>query len=102
MLFKARFIEPILQGRKTETRRLWKQPMVRAGNTYGARSAYNADAFATLKILYVRREKLGSIDSEGIRREGCETLEEFKRIWADAYGSWDPDAEVFVIGFSIV
>jgi hypothetical protein len=103
MLFKPYLIEPILDGRKTETRRLWKRCLVKANKLYDARTDFhNKSIFATIKITYVRKEKLGSINDDGIRREGCTSIEEFRKIWIDIYGRWDPDTEVFVIGFRVI
>jgi hypothetical protein len=103
MLFKPCLVEPILNGTKTETRRLWKRCLVKTGNNYQAKTNFRNDSeFATIKIAYVRRERLGSIRSEGLKKEGCRSLNEFKRIWIDSYGSWQPNTHVFVIGFKLV
>jgi len=100
MLFKPYLVEPILRGTKSETRRLWKRCLVKVGRTYRAKTNFRNDsAFATIMITYIRKEKLGSIDSNGVRKEGCQSLKDFKLIWMDIHGSWQPDIEVFVIGF---
>lgn len=103
MLFRPYLTEPILNGSKTETRRLWKRCMVKVNKIYDARTDFrNKSIFARIKIMYVRKEKLGSISDDGIRKEGCGSMEEFKKIWIDIYGGWDPDTEVFVIGFHVI
>ncbi|MFQ5920460.1 MAG: ASCH domain-containing protein [Nitrososphaerales archaeon] len=103
MLFKSYLVEPILSGKKTETRRLWKRCRLSVGSRYKVRTGCsNESVFGTITVTYIRREKLGSIDTAGVRREGCRKLDEFKRIWTDSYGSWQPDAEVYVIGFRLV
>ena len=103
MLFKRYLVEPILNGTKTETRRLWKRCLVKVGGTYKAKTNFgNNSAFATIMIAYIRKEKLGSIDSDELKKEGCKSLDEFKQIWIDSYGSWQPDVQVFVIGFQLV
>jgi len=77
--------------------------MVKVNGIYDAKINFRNDrAFAKIKITYVRREKLGSIDNDGVRKEGCKSLEEFKKTWTDIYGKWDDETEVFVIGFSVV
>jgi len=58
--------------------------------------------FTKIKIIYIKSEKLGAIDGYGIKKEGCRSLDEFKKIWIDSYGSWQPSAEVFVIGFQVI
>jgi hypothetical protein len=76
---------------------------VKVGGTYKAQTSFRNDsAFATIMITYVRKEKLGSIDNNGVRKEGCQSLKDFKRIWIDIHGSWQPDTEVFVVGFRCV
>ncbi len=103
MLFKPYLVQPILNGTKTETRRLWKRRLVKVGGSYKAKTSFRSNStFATISITYIRIERLGSIDSDGVKREGCKSLDEFKRIWIDSYGSWQPDAQVFVIGFQLV
>lgn len=77
--------------------------MVKVNRIYDAKTGFSNDSiFAKIMITYVRKEKLGCIGDEGIRREGCKSLEEFKLMWNDIYGTWDDNAEVFVIGFRVV
>lgn len=103
MLFKPYLVEPILSGTKTETRRLWKRCLVKVGGVYKAKTNFRDNStFATIVITYIRTERLGYIDSDGLKKEGCRSLDEFKQIWIDSYGSWQPDARVFVIGFQLV
>ena len=103
MLFKQYLVKTILNGTKTETRRLWKRRLVKVGGVYKARTNFgNSSTFATIKIIYIKSEKLGAIDGYGIKKEGCRSLDEFKKIWIDSYGSWQPSAEVFVIGFQVI
>ena len=103
MLFKPYLVEPILKGAKTETRRLWKRCLVKVGGNYKAKTNFRSNsAFATIKIAYIRREKLGTVNSDDAKKEGCRSLNEFKRIWIDSHGSWQPDTQIFVIGFQLV
>jgi hypothetical protein len=103
MLFKPYLVEPILKGAKTETRRLWKRCLVKVGSNYKAKTNFRSNsAFAIIKIAYIRREKLGNVNSNDAKKEGCRSLNEFKRIWIDSHGSWQPDTQVFVIGFQLV
>lgn len=102
MLFKPYLVEPILKGAKTETRRLWKRCLVKVGSNYKAKTNFRSNsAFATIKIAYIRREKLGNINIDDAKKEGCRSLNEFKRIWIDSHGSWQPDTQIFVIGFEL-
>ncbi len=95
-------VRPILDGIKTETRRVWKRCMVREGHVYKARTRYSRDGiFALIRIMYVKREKLGDIDTLAAMREGYATVDEFIKCWVNLYGSWDPDLYVYVIGFRL-
>lgn len=103
VLFKSYLVKPILNGTKTETRRLWKRCSVKVGSIYKAKTNFRGNSvFATIMITYIRKGRLGEIDRNGLKKEGCESLDEFKKIWIDSYGSWQPDSQVFVIGFQLV
>jgi len=57
-----------------------------------------------VEILITRRwqERLGDISPEDVKKEGYETLEDFKKAWTDIYGSWNPDDIVWVYEFKVV
>lgn len=77
--------------------------MVRVNGIYNAQTDFRSESvFAKIQVTYVRRERLGSINNDGVRKEGCTSMEEFRKSWADVYGSWDDDTEVFVIGFQVI
>jgi hypothetical protein len=52
---------------------------------------FSRDHFAKIRITALRIERLGDITQEDVRREGCDTLEEFKAVWIRINGSWDPE-----------
>ena len=72
MLFKSEHIKPILAGRKTQTRRLWKRPMVKVGGLYWAQTALfkSETRFAQLKVLRLWQEQLGDISETDSKAEG--------------------------------
>lgn len=100
ILFKPEHVEPILSGRKTQTRRTgakrWK-----VGSVHQARLNYYAKPFAYLRIVSVRQERLGDISGDDAKREGYPTAEAYKEVFKRIYGWWNPDAEVWVIDFAI-
>jgi hypothetical protein len=102
ILFKPYHVKPILEGVKTETRRLWKYPRVRVGRTYEAKTELFGKPFAVIEVLALWKERLGDISPESIRAEGYSSLEEFKRAWIDINGEWNPDAEVWAVRFRVV
>lgn len=77
--------------------------MVRENGIYKAKTNYSRDSvFALIKIIYIRRGKLGDINKEGAMKEGYRSVKEFIREWNDIYGYWDPDLPIYIIGFKVV
>ena len=102
LLFKPEHVGLILSGRKTQTRRVWKKSRARVGAVHKAKTAlFSPDHFALIRITGLRRERLGDITQEDVRREGYDTLEEFKAVWVRINGSWDPELEVYVVSFEL-
>ena len=98
MLFREKHIKKILRGEKTMTRRIHKRPY-RVGLKYRIqRSWYD---WTDIQILITRRfrQRLGDISPEDIRKEGYQTLEEFREAWIEINGEWDPDLMVWAYEF---
>jgi len=102
LLFRPEHVAPILEGRKTETRRLWKSPRVRVGQTYQAKTTLFGKPFALLRVEGLWRERLGDISSGSICAEGYNTLEEFQKEWIRINRVWNPDELVWVVRFTEV
>jgi len=103
LLFKPYHIEPILTGKKTQTRRVWKKPRVKVGNIYRAKThLFSKNYFALLRITGLRKEKLGDMTEEDAIAEGAKSLTHFREIWQDIHGSWNPEQEVWVVEFEVV
>jgi len=104
ILFRQEHVKPILEGRKTETRRLWAKPRVKVGSIQMAKTAmYDPRYFAKLKILGVELQYLGKISDNSVRREGYDTFFDFKKAWEKINNvKWDPAQEVHVIRFEVV
>lgn len=105
LLFKKEFVEPILNGRKVETRRIYKDNVcrIREGSIHKAKTNYNSKStFATLKITYVRKQRLGDMSEEEALREGFNSLEEFRNAWVKCYGKFNPAQVVHIIGFRVI
>ncbi len=86
ILFKQEHVGPILEGRKTQTRRLWKRRRAVPGALHWAQTGYAKPEtrFARLRILRVWQERLGDISGTDARAEGYDTqafyLDAFYRI----------------------
>lgn len=80
LLFKPEHVEPILKGKKTETRRIWASARVKVGSIQKAKTKMlSKDFFARLKILSVHREVFQSITEEEAQAEGGYTRADYIR-----------------------
>jgi hypothetical protein len=102
MLFQKKHKEPMLRGRKIETRRFTKQVVV--GHVYIARTNYRKDStFAKFQVTSAHQEKLGDITNGGAWREGYSSRQEY----LDDFGKInkapvDLNKLVWVIRFKVV
>jgi ParB/RepB/Spo0J family partition protein len=89
--------DAILAHVKTQTARKSIPPDLRAGKTVRAAITH----FADLKVVAIDRKRLGDFDEQDVKREGGYSLEEFKEVWTDLHGDWDPNETVYVIRFQL-
>jgi hypothetical protein len=102
LLFKPH-VGLIIFGRKTQTRRIWDRPRAKPGAVHKAKTLlYSMDYFASIRVIAVRKERLGDISLEDVRREGYESLEAFKEEWIRINRVWDHELEVYVVSFELV
>ena len=95
----------ILAGRKTQTRRLLgKSANYSVGWVYAVRDRWFSKAQGYILITRKFRQKLGDISLEDVKKEGYNSLQEFRRAWEEVngLGSWDPKQIVTVYEFKIV
>ena len=101
ILFKAEHVHPILEGRKTQTRRLGKRRW-NVGAVHQCRTQLFGEPFARVEIVAVRQERLRSITLEDALAEGYTGpgvfLNAFYRINNMA---WDADPLVWVVTFAL-
>lgn len=90
--------EEIIKGIKTQTSRKSKDPRLQAGSIVRAQVTHYAD----LKIENISRKRLGDFTEEDAQREGGYALHEFKQVWINLHGTWDPDEHVYVIQFEFL
>ncbi len=105
MIFTKDNVERIRRGSKTETRRLWKGPHVRVGGVYTVRSDRFARASPSsprIRVVAVEKEPLGEITEAAARREGVRSIAEFRDLWTELHGTWEPKQSVYVVRFEVV
>ena len=100
-LFKKYSLQKILEGRKTQTRRIHKHTW-QVGKVYALRDRWFSKPQAHIIVTRKYRQKLGEISLEDVQKEGFSSLEEFRREWERLYGKWNPEQVVWVYEFKLV
>jgi hypothetical protein len=103
ILFKPEHVEPILSGRKTQTRRMGKKRWNVGSVHQCATRLFDPDAvFARVKLLAVEQEPLGWIDDYGATLEGYESRDHYLQAWNRINGDTELDTPVWVVEFEVV
>jgi ParB family chromosome partitioning protein len=98
MPFRLTHMKPILEGKKVQTsRRGIPDPKVTVGSIVHA--AIWEPHFADLRIISIKRKRLGDFTEEDAQREGGYTLNQFKKVWTDLHEKWNDSEIVLVISF---
>jgi len=98
LLFKKPYIEKIIRGEKTATRRR-SRPMVKAGGVYRIRVDFFNYLPDRIRVERLYEQRLGEMDDEDAVREGAASIEEYRGEWEELYGAWDDDVYVWVVEF---
>jgi hypothetical protein len=105
MLFTKDLIEKILEGKKTMTSRSRKLYNVGDITNLMANKDYSKITGKYIKIVKVYPKKLGDFTEEDARKEGFNSLEEFKKYWKEhekKLGIWNDDRIVWIHEFELV
>ena len=100
-LFKRRHIHKIREGRKTQTRRTHKHTW-KLGKTYSIRASYFGKPEGHIKITKKFKQKLGEISPEDVKKEGFNSLEEFREAWIEINGNWNPEQIITAYEFKLL
>jgi hypothetical protein len=107
MLFQPEHIEQIRSGEKTQTRRDWADNYARpsAGDIRMATTELftsDDECDCYIRVLDAHQEPLGAITPADAAAEGGYTVAEFRDVWRDINGAWDPGQIVAVVTFEYV
>lgn len=86
LLFKQCFVEDILSGRKTQTRRLHKRPR-RVGVIHNCQINFDTKPFCRILITRVFSQMLCDISEADIKREGFNSRQEFFAVFEKLGGN---------------
>ena len=100
VLFKRSLLSLILQGRKTQTRRTHQHEWS-VGKIYGVQGGYETPR-GYIRITRKFRQRLGDISNEDVRKEGFQTLENFRQAWTTINGDWNPEQTIIAYEFELV
>lgn len=108
ILFKIEHKRMILDGTKTQTRRKgsrrWKAGSIH--KCYTRPAWVGGEPFASVRIMAVRRERLGAVTDSDARAEGyrnvVDYLEAYRRIYKVKDMVAELDTEVWVVDFEKV
>ena len=88
LAFSARWIQAILDGKKTVTFRKWPAPRVKLGGVYDAVTiGYPPKKFAKIEVTRLQKIKLGDIDDGLARKDGAASAEDVQAYWKKQGGS---------------
>jgi len=100
-IFKRKHLNLILQGKKTQTRRISRYRL-KIGKAYAIRSKMLEPAQARIVITRAWRQQLRDLTPEDVRKEGFNSFTEFRQAWIEIYGSWNPNQIVTAYEFRLL
>jgi hypothetical protein len=100
MLFKADLLAKVLSGQKTQTRRLGTKQFT-VGSIQPVSSGYTKPA-GYIKITRKYRQPLYCMSEKEAKKEGFNSLDEFRQTWIQINGAYNPDQVVTVYEFTLV
>jgi len=101
VMFKRCFLDKIVKGEKTQTRRLHRKTW-QVGKVYPVQTSWYCKPSTHIYVTRKFQQRLGDINLEEIRKEGFKSHEEFQQAWIEINGYWDSDCVVWAYEFRVV
>ena len=101
VMFKRCFLDKIVKGEKTQTRRLHRRTW-QVGKVYPVQTRWYDKPAAHIFITRKFQQRLGEISLTEVHKEGFGNFDEFKRAWIEINGCWDSDCVVWAYEFRVV
>jgi len=100
LAFSAKWIEPILSGKKNLTFRKWPTARVKVGGVYDAATiGFPRKTFAKVRVTALRKIKLGDINDSLAKRDGASSVEEVRSYWMKQ--GFDLKKQLWLVEFEV-
>jgi len=93
ILFKTEMVDLIRSGNKTQTRRFWRRPRVKAGSVHQVKTSYYHKTDLRIRILRVWEQPLDHMTEAEAQAEGFESWAYFMAYINKIIGKRDTIAE---------
>ncbi|MCW3991187.1 MAG: ASCH domain-containing protein [Candidatus Bathyarchaeota archaeon] len=86
LIFKRKYLDRIVGGEKTATRRA-SRPMVKPRGIYRMRAGFFEYLPDRIRVLRIYTQRMSDMTSEDVLKEGFASPEEFRLEWTGIYRS---------------
>lgn len=102
LLFPKGLVDGIRHGTVTTTLRPLRESPMRAGDVFGARVLLTETSFALVRIVEIRRSRLGGMTAADARQCGFGEEAALLDVWTRTRGRNDPNEIVRLIRFEVI
>lgn len=100
LTFSKRWVDAILQGKKSVTLRKWPKPLVKEGGVYEAKiNRFSKESFAKLRITSLRQLPISEITDEIAWRDGYGNAVEAMGYWLKQ--GYPPSKMLWLVEFKV-
>ena len=98
--FSAKWVQPILEGKKTLTFRKWPAARVKLGGVYDAATmGYPPRRFAKVEVTRLQKIRLGDIDNALAKKDGATSADVVQAYWKKQ--GFKPENELWLVEFRV-